>query len=494
MKEGTVRGAGTVLAGLLLLSLPDSAPPPLRGGIANRLDVQVQIPAPAISSSIPLVLLHGTMIDGSGAPPVRDAAVIVRGRTIEYAGPRAGASVPDQARRVDVQGGFILPGFINAHVHDAFSADRLAAWAAAGVTTVRDEGLLFRGGSLAEFIARRDREWSGPAHARLISAGRMICPPYGYGWLWVTSPEDARRKVEQEVAEGADQIKLAMERGYRGTAVPVLPLAEVLAIVESARASGRRVSGHVTQSRYLQDIVEAGVDDAAHMPGDPVPDFVFDRMIAREMIMVPTLTVLEAYGALAGARSNLARFVARGGRVAMGNDYTAIPQNGFDHFELGMPMHEIRRMAEAGMTPLQIIVASTRNAALVCGLEGETGVLQAGMEADILVVRGDPLADLNALARPGLVVHRGRADGVLLPRDGDLNGDGAVNGADYRLLALFVTENAVSFPLGAGWADLTGDGRLDVADLLLLAGLTGGPADGITVLADRPGTDRSRRR
>jgi imidazolonepropionase-like amidohydrolase len=102
--------------------------------------------------------------------------------------------------------------------------------------------------------------------------------------------------------------------------------------------------------------------------------------------------------------------VAAGGQVALGNDYSSVPQNGFDHFDLGMPMHEITRMREAGMTPMQIVVAGTRTAARVCGLESDLGVLAEGKIADVLVVDGDPLSDLSALARVRLVVH----DGVMI--------------------------------------------------------------------------------
>jgi imidazolonepropionase-like amidohydrolase len=103
----------------------------------------------------------------------------------------------------------------------------------------------------------------------------------------------------------------------------------------------------------------------------------------------------------------LGRFVQAGVKIALGNDYTFIPQNNFDHFDLGMPMHEITRMSEAGMTPMQIIVAATRNAAHVCGLEAELGTLEVGKLADILITNGDPLNDLSALTQVQIVIHGG---------------------------------------------------------------------------------------
>jgi imidazolonepropionase-like amidohydrolase len=137
-------------------------------------------------------------------------------------------------------------------------------------------------------------------------------------------------------------------------------------------------------------------------------------MAAGGVHLVPTLTVLEAYGALAAASQNLRRMVAAGVVVALGNDYTAIPQNGFDHFELGMPLHEIGRMSEVGMSPMQILTAATRDAAHVCGLGADLGTLEAGKIADVLVVGGNPLTNLGALVDVRMVIHGGE---VIRPAD-----------------------------------------------------------------------------
>ena len=276
------------------------------------------------------------------------------------------------------------------------------------MTTVRDEGILSYAHALHELIAMRDSQWNEPRYARLISAGWMMSPPDGYGWLYVTSVEDARLETERQLEEGADQIKITMEDGYGpATNLPVMSFEELVAIVETAHAAGVKVSAHVTEAGFMQDVVDAGVDDIAHMICEPIPDPLMQQVIAEDIYIVTTLTVMEAYGVLEGSQWNLNRFVAAGGKVAMANDYTDIPQNGFDHFELGMPMHEITRMHEAGITPADIIVASTRHAAEVCGLGDELGTLESGKAADVLVVNGDPLADLNALTDVHMVIHDG---------------------------------------------------------------------------------------
>ena len=369
-------------------------------------------PEPTPSPPSALALVNGTLVDGTGAPPVADAVVVTSGDRIVAAGPRAAVTVPAGARVLDVRGATVLPGFINAHVHEAFDAGRLQAWAQAGVTTVRDMEILTTGpGVLESMMTLRRTTLAAPGNTRLLSVGYMITVPGGYGRTYVTSPDEARRRVLEQVDLGIDVVKFSLETGYAGvTNLPLLSPQEVTAIVAAAHERGRRVTAHVTQARFLQEIVEAGADEAAHMPYDALPDELIRHMVDDGFVVVPTLTVLEAYGALAGASRNLGRLVAAGGQVALGNDYTSVPQNGFDHFELGMPMHEMTRMRDAGMTPMQIVVAATRTAARTCGRENDLGVLAAGKIADVLVVDGDPLADLSALARPRFVVH----DGVVI--------------------------------------------------------------------------------
>ena len=356
-----------------------------------------------------LAIINGTLIDGTGAAAVRNAVLAIgRDGKIVAVGRRGDAPIPKETTVIDVEGATILPGFINAHVHDAYSATNLEAWAAGGVTTVRDEAINRQGVTLADLIARRNGEWNQPQHARLVSAGWMITAPGGYGRLAVASAAEARQRVSEELDAGADLIKVAVEDGIAGrTDLPVLSAEALAAAVAAAHEHGKRVSAHVTDARFLQTVVAAGVDDAAHATWDSASDALLREMISRRIAMVPTLTVFDAYNSLTGAQANVRRFVALGGEVALGSDYTDIPQNDFPHFELGMPMHEIECMAGAGLTAMQIIVAATRNAARVCGLGEELGTLEVGKTADVLVVDGDPLRNLAALTNVRLVIHLG---------------------------------------------------------------------------------------
>jgi len=369
-----------------------TSPPPVAAIAQSEAD----------DSSPPLVLL-GTLIDGSGADPLPDAALVIQGDRIVAVGPRAEVSIPPGAQIIDLPGATILPGFINTHVHNAYKARNLQIWAQAGVTTVRD---------LGERLGRpyfdiRDRLRADPHNARLIAAGPLVTVPGGYPIagnnfpsLTVTSPEDARQKIDQLVDDGADVIKITLTSGR----APSLSPEEAAAIVETAHERGIPVTAHATTAQDLRRALDAGVDDVAHIAVDRVTNKVIRRMVDADVSWVPTFEPLENRG-----QSNLRRFIKAGGRVALGNDAGYLAG-----LEMGMPMREIRAMHDAGMTPMQIIVAATRDAAYVCRRADVLGSLKAGKYADILVVNGDPLRNLDALQDVQLVIH----DGVIIRNEG----------------------------------------------------------------------------
>jgi imidazolonepropionase-like amidohydrolase len=350
-----------------------------------------------------LALINGTLIDGTGADPVPDAVVLIAGDKILTAGPRAATMIPKNVRKIDVGGAAILPGFINAHVHFGFDKVNLQAWAMGGVTTVRDEGASTD--QISQLKTFRDAIGHDPQYARLVSAGMMIAVPGGYGNLIVSSPEEARLAVLKEADEGVDAVKVALEDGYAGkTGLPKLTPEEFTAIVEAAHGRGLPVSGHITRGAYLQTLLEAGVDDIAHLPWDPIPSPSLEQMVRQDVYLVPTFTVFRNYGApMSGCVSNLRLFTRLGGHAALGNDYGGGPGD----FEPGIPMYEISEMSLAGMSPMEIIVAATRNAAHVLRLDEEIGTLEPGKVADVLIVSGNPLYDLNSLNNIRMVIHYG---------------------------------------------------------------------------------------
>ena len=350
-----------------------------------------------------LALVNGTLIDGTGADPVPDAVILIASDKILAAGSQKTIKVPEGVRTVDVGGATLLPGFINAHVHYAFDKADLQAWAEGGVTTVRDESAMpDQIAGLKIFLAEISAD---PHYARLVSAGTMLAVPGGYGHLFVSSPAEAQQAVLTEIDEGVEAIKVALEDGYAGQhGLPKLTLAELKAIVTTAHEHGLPVSGHITQGAYLQPMLDAGVDDIAHMPYDYIPLDSLQQMVKQDVYLTPTFTVFRNYGApVVMVQNNLRQFVRLGGKVALGNDYGGGPGT----FELGIPMYEIQMMSQSGMTPMQVIVASTMNAAHVLRLDREIGMLEPGKFADILIVGGNPLDDLQALTKVKMVIHKG---------------------------------------------------------------------------------------
>ena len=354
------------------------------------------------SQEPPLALVGGVLIDGTGTDPLPDAALVIRGERIVAVGPRAEVVIPPDARIIELEGATILPGFINTHVHNAYVRHTLRTWALAGVTTVRDLGAPVG----SPYFVIRDRLAENPLHARVIAAGPLVTVPEGYPIagndfpsLTVTSPEDARQKITQlidegsDVAKGADVIKITLTIDF----APSLSLEQVTAIVETAHERGVPVTVHATRLIDLRRALDGGVDDIAHIVTDHVPDEVIQQMIEADVSWVPTFDALGGRGA-----ENLRRFVEAGGRVALGNDAGYLPG-----LEIGMPMREIELLQTAGMTPMQIIIAATRDAAYVCRRADTLGTLETGKLADVLVVDGDPLEDLQVLSNVRLVVRGG---------------------------------------------------------------------------------------
>jgi imidazolonepropionase-like amidohydrolase len=379
-------------------------------------------PLPSPSPVLPrydLVLRGGTLIDGSGGPPIPDAAIAIRDGRIAAVGSAATLRFALETPVRELPGTTFLPGFVNAHVHTwELADDQLRGWTEVGVTTVRDLS-----GPLDLLVARRDAfAASGDATMpRLLVAGPMVTVPSGhplpiYGLsnrvVTVRGPEDAAAQTARLIDAGVDVIKIAVS-GRTDTGWPELSDAEIRAITEAAHARGVRVTAHVDRAVALRRAVLNGIDDAAHMPRDRMGDDLIGEMVARNVALVPTIDVYEGLAEQRGNETewrrtvlpvmedNLARFVAAGGILALGDDY------GNPRVALGMPLPEIRHWLNAGLAPMQIIVAATHGGAIVCGLEGEIGQLQPGMVADILVVDGDPLHDIEALGRARLVIRHG---------------------------------------------------------------------------------------
>jgi imidazolonepropionase-like amidohydrolase len=283
----------------------------------------------------------------------------------------------------------------------------LLTWGREGVTLVRNLVCDF-----AEYNSCKNfiNHSTDPRVPRVLFTGPCLDVPGGrwYGQatnrIWLTSVEDARLQTNFLLDAGVDLIKVYLEDGSAwGESYAVMPPEMLRAIVQTAHARGARVTVHVQVLWLLEMALDCGVDDIAHSILDrQIPEAVMARMVQSDSYLVPTLEIYGPGGFRTMGQINLKRLVDGGVHVALGTDFETGLQK-------GMPTIEMQLMREAGLTPMQIIVAATKHGAHVCGLDSELGTVETGKVADLLVVDGDPLADLNVLKdRAILVMHNGR--------------------------------------------------------------------------------------
>lgn len=385
-----------------------------------------------------LVLTGATLIDGTGAPPLPGRAVVVeRDRITDVVD--AGRAPAGTALRLD--GLTLLPGLINCHVHLCLGAEadpvrplvddpvgltvlKVAARARrtveAGVTTVRDLG----GKDYLELSVKRaiaERLIPGP---RVLAAGRGICMTGGHGWWFgreADGPDDVRKAVREQLKMGVDVIKIFATGGVMTPGVepgsPQLTEAEIRAAIEEARKAGRRVAAHAQATSGIRACVEAGIttiehgvfldaDLAARMKRDGVflvPTLVASRAIAEggEAAGIPAFMVRKARGILESHGKSFELAARAGVPIAAGSD-AGTPLN--PH---GSLTPELALMVRHGLPPMEALRAATASAAAALGLEREIGRVAPGFAADLLVVEGDPLADIGALSRVRLVLAGG---------------------------------------------------------------------------------------
>jgi imidazolonepropionase-like amidohydrolase len=387
------------------------------------------------------VILRGaTLIDGTGAPPVRDRAVVVTDRGI--AGVVADRS-PRDGTVLDLGGLTLLPGLINCHVHLCLAGDadpsrtladesyaatvvnavvRAQRTVEAGVTTVRDLG----GREYAE-IAVRDGVRAGRiAGPRILCAGRAVCITGGHGWRMLgrqaDGPDDLRRAVREQLRAGADVIKLIATGGVMTPGVDPraaqLTLEELRAGVDEAHRARRRAAAHAMADEGIAWCLDAGIDTIEH--GVFLTESLATRMATQGTALVATLIAPHAIveGGLAAGIPEFAvtkslalrerhlesfRLALRAGvTIAAGTD-AGTPLN--PH---GSIVPELALMVAAGMAPLQAVRAATSVAAQVLGIAAETGSIAPGLAADLIAVEGDPATDIKALDAIRMVVADGR--------------------------------------------------------------------------------------
>lgn len=417
--------------------------------------VALLLAGPAVAG---VTVIHaGRLIDGVATAPREKVSVLVDGGRIT--GVEPGFVTPAGAEVIDLSSSTVMPGFIDMHVHisarlpsrtnatedwlthsDIDRAFDGAVFARAmlqqGFTGARDVG----GGN--ETVALRDAIAAGKvAGPRLWVSLEALGPTAGHGDSrvgmdpalshtgWdnglVDSVDGARLRVREHRRRGADVIKIMPSGGIASSGddprAKLMTDEEIASVITTAHALGMKVAAHAYPSPAIDAAVRAGVDSIEH--GSFASPETFALMKAKGTYLVPTLTVYDVFYAVARDQPEL----LRPGTAAkeMANDL--IPKRNFPvalrsgvkiayGTDLGEGDHtlEFALLIEGGMKPLDAIFAATRNAADLLGASETVGTVQAGRQADLVAVKGDPLAT-PALLRAVDFVMKG---GVVYRRDG----------------------------------------------------------------------------
>jgi len=400
-----------------------------------------------------VLLRNTTLIDGTGNDAVPDAAVLVDGDKISWAGPEA--EIPTTAAdtvSVDLGGNTICPGFFDCHVHLSLPGPsgsplemamrpasyryfelikRLKTTLENGVTTVRD--LMGVDAGVRDAVA--DGLIDGP---RLLVSVNLISQSAGHadfhlpcgvdltplvGGVLVDTVDAARQRARELIREGADVLKVASSGGITSPHDDPTYLGMrremIAAIVEEGQNyGGRRVAAHAQGIAGIRAALDAGVHSIEH--GYALDDELCQQMVAQGTFLVPTLleTMTPVTATAAGAaksakwhalsHESIAVAVANGVKIGVGTDAGLTPAHGTNLKELGLLVRF------GGMTPMQAIVAGTRASAQLCGVDDTLGTVEAGKAADLVVVRGNPLDDIDSVGDPDnilLVIKGGRTVG-----------------------------------------------------------------------------------
>ena len=390
-------------------------------------------------------IVNGTLIDGNGGPPVRDAVLIASGGKIVAVGSANTVPPPPVGPHViDARGGTIMPGLVEAHFHPTYfnvsaledldikyPVEYVTLLAAAncklalesGYTSARSGGSLFN----IDVWLKKAIEGDVCLGPRLAASGREICGVGGLmDWnpdfrkigmdglvLLVNGPDEARSAVRKLVKDGVEWVKTyptgdAAAPDTNDHHTLCMTFEEMHAVVQTAHNHKMKVTGHCRATEGIKNALRAGYDAIEH--GTFIDDEGLELLLKRDVPCVPALyfelasvergkefklpqRVIDGHKeTLEGGAESARRILKAGGRLGMGGDY------GFGWNPHGDYARELTFFVKyVGFTPLEVITCATRTGAEIMGRAAEFGTLEAGKFADVLVVDGDVLADISVL-------------------------------------------------------------------------------------------------
>lgn len=392
-----------------------------------------------------LLIKHGSLVDGTGKAPLPDAALLIRNGLIAYAGPADQLPpVHPDTPVLDARGGTIMPGLVEAHFHATYfnvtaledldikyPVEYVSLLAAVncklalecGYTAARSGGCLFNCDVWLKKAIEEDLV-PGP---RLVASGREICSAGGLmDWnpefrkigmdglvFIINGQDDARKAVRALVKDGVEWVKTyptgdAASPDINDHHTLCMTLDEMRAVVATAHNHKLKVTGHCRANEGIKNALRAGYDAIEH--GTFMDNEALDLLLERDVPCVPALYFEKAslehgpefglsQAVLDGHKETLeggiesARSILRaGGRLGMGGDF------GFAWNPHGNYARELTFFVKyAGLSPLEVIKCATKTGAEIMGRGAEIGTLERGKLADVLIVKGDVVADISLL-------------------------------------------------------------------------------------------------
>ena len=391
-----------------------------------------------------IAFVDGRVIVGDGRILEHATVLVEDGKIVKIA--QNSTTIPKDTQKIPIDGQTLLPGFIDCHIHICMdgSPDPVtaglsespiitalkAAQAArrtlmAGVTTVRDMG----GKDGIDFGLRQAIDSGLIPGPRMLISGRLICMTGGHGWqvgLEANGPDEVRKAAREQIKAGVDVVKLMATGGVLTPAVEPgseqLTEEELRAGVEEAHKAGKKTATHAMGTRGIQNALRAGIDSIEH--GVYLDDETVSMMIERNIPFIPTISALyniEAKGIEAGIPAFAVEKTLKVKpfhleSIRMAREASVLVAAGTDAgtpFNLhGQNLGEIKLLVDyGGFSPMGAIEAGTGIAARVLGLEKELGTVAEGKVADLVLVEGNPLDNIDVLLNQEsirLVMQRGK--------------------------------------------------------------------------------------
>jgi imidazolonepropionase-like amidohydrolase len=406
-----------------------------------------------------IYLQRGNLLDLTEGKIVTDSLVVIKGDTIQYAGPSQPFEKSADITVIDCSGKTLIPGLFDAHIHLGGASTlgyipiddhrKLSSFLYSGITSVFDLG------AIQEWIfALREGEKKGDLLSpRIFAVGPLFTSPNGHGTeygvdmsLTPTTEEEARQMAQKLIQAKPDLIKIIYEKGSKRFTSLSYELVET--IIDEAHKNHFRVVTHILTFEQAKDALRAGTDGLAHMVSDREIDEGFlDEMKQKDIFCIPTLAMYESFSggmltipknlkgplakkgisreiltdlkqkkempglkeslgtmkdALRFAKINAKKMHDKGIKLAVGTDA------GNPAVFFGPSVHrEMELLVEAGISPAEVLRAATINAAEILGQKERLGTIYKGKLADILVIEGNPLEDIRNTQNIFMVIKNG---------------------------------------------------------------------------------------